>query len=140
MLCTPAALLARPCASYRRSNLSKKILERFEFRTHRPLPVLTVSAGLLCSFVLLPSLRSGAAFLSSSTNSGHHQVFAQVSEAVFVRPARSRQLLTWFGYPCLPCVRFPATAGVGCRLACELRCLFLLLVLHILILCFSYAF
>ena len=60
----------------------------------------------------------------------------QVSEAVFVRPARSRPLLTWFGYPCLPCVRFPVAAGVGCRLACELRWLFLLLVLHILILCF----
>ena len=71
MLCTLAALLARPCASYRRSDLSKKILERFEFRTHRVLPALAVSADRLRSFVLLPSLRSGAAFLRSSTNSGH---------------------------------------------------------------------
>ena len=71
MLCTLAALLARPCASYRRSDLSKKILERFEFRAHRVLPALAVSAGRLRSFVLLPSLRSGAAFLRPSTNTGH---------------------------------------------------------------------
>ena len=36
----------------------------------------------------------------------------------------------------LSCVRFPVAAGVVCRLACELRWLFLLLVLHILILSF----
>ena len=71
MLYTLAALLVRPCASYRRSNLSKKILERFEFRAHRALPALAVSADRLRSFVLLPSQRSGAAFLRSSTNSGH---------------------------------------------------------------------
>ncbi len=98
----------------------KRYWRDLSFRAHRALPALTVSAGRLRSFVLLPSLRSGAAFLRSSTNSGHQQVFAQVSEAVFVRPARSRQLLTWFGYPCLSCVRFPVASGVVCRLACEL--------------------
>ena len=70
-LCTLAALLARPCAWYRRSDLSKKILERFEFRAHRALPALAVSADRLRSFVLLPSQRAGAAFLRSSTNIGH---------------------------------------------------------------------
>ncbi len=64
MLCTLAALLARPCASYRRSDPSKKILERVEFRSRRALPALTVSADRLRSFVLLPSQRSGAAFFA----------------------------------------------------------------------------
>jgi hypothetical protein len=57
MLCTLAALLARPCASYRRSNLSRKILDRFEFRVRRARPALAVSADRLCSLSsCLPSV------------------------------------------------------------------------------------
>ena len=57
---------SRPTFPHKRHQLEKhKIEHKFEIKT------LAVSADHLRSFVLLPSLCSGAAFLRSSTNSGH---------------------------------------------------------------------
>ena len=47
------------------------------------LPGLEATADLLVSLLLLPSLRSGAALLRSSTNNGHKKVLPQVSGSVF---------------------------------------------------------
>jgi hypothetical protein len=50
---------------------TKRYWRDLSFLAHHALSALAVSAGRLRSFVLLLSLRSGAAFLRSSTNSGH---------------------------------------------------------------------
>ena len=110
-------------------------MDRFEFRARSALPALTVSADHLRSFVLLHSLRSGAAFLRSSTNNGHKKVLPQVSGAGF-SPCSFMTIdhLVWSPLPALRAL----SGGRGCQLLPCLRVAMAVLafVLHIFIMCF----